>query len=88
MKPSICRSPVEHFHKLRGALFAVNKNAGACGLISDIFILFMKIYIRYLQYDPSRGFSVSGIITLYLYPPETECVGPDQSARTAQADMG
>ena len=31
--------------------------------------------------------SVSGIITLYLYPPETECVGPDQFVRTAQADM-
>ena len=36
----------------------------------------------------SCGFSVSGIITLYLYPPETECVGPDQSARSAQADLG
>ena len=23
------------------------------------------------------GFSVSGIITLYLYPPQTEHVGPD-----------
>ena len=30
-------------------------------------------------------FSVSGILTLYLYPPETECVEPDQSVRTAQA---
>ena len=25
--------------------------------------------------------------TLYLYTPETECVGPDQSARTVQADL-
>ena len=32
--------------------------------------------------------SVSGIITLYLYPPEMEFVGPDQSVRTALAYLG
>ena len=32
-------------------------------------------------------FSVSGLITLYLYPPDTECVGLDQYARTTQADL-
>ena len=36
----------------------------------------------------SCGFSVQGIISLYIYPPETECVGTDQSARTAQTDLG
>ena len=36
----------------------------------------------------SRGFSVSGIITRNLFPPETEFVDPDQCARTAQADLG
>ena len=35
----------------------------------------------------SCGFSVSGIINLYLYPPVTECVGPGQSARNTQADL-
>ena len=28
------------------------------------------------------------IITLYLYPPETDGVGPDESARTAQVTSG
>ena len=37
---------------------------------------------------PPVDFSVSGILTLYLYPSQTECVGPDQSARKAQADLG
>ena len=31
------------------------------------------------QASPDRHCSpVSGLITLYLYPPETECVGPDK----------
>ena len=33
-------------------------------------------------------FSVSVIITLYLYPPDTKYVVPDYPARTAQADLG
>ena len=36
----------------------------------------------------SPSVDVSGIITLYLYPPETECIGKDQFARTAHADLG
>ena len=36
----------------------------------------------------STRISLSMPLDLYLYPLETECVGPDQSAPTAQADLG
>ena len=52
-------------------------------LIKMSFIFNMSI-ICSLRYFP---YSVSGIISLYLYPPDTEYVGPDQAARTAQADL-
>ena len=39
------------------------------------------------HFSPSVDFSVLGIITLFLYPLETECVGPDCPERTAQADL-
>ena len=32
-------------------------------------------------------FFVSGIISLYLFLPDTESVGPDQPARTVHADL-
>ena len=32
--------------------------------------------------------TVSGNVTLYLYLPETVCVGPDKPERTTQADQG
>ena len=39
------------------------------------------------HFSSSVDFSVSGMITSYLYSPETECFGPDKTERTALADM-